>query len=100
MYPFGNGLEILTSVDMNYSDDFYSAQDLDPNTQHDDYVLWNARIALSGDNGKWSVALLGKNLSDEETSAWNNDVALTASNTYFGVPQRPRSVALQGRYRF
>ncbi len=100
VYPFSNGLELMTSVDMNYSDDFYSAQDLDPNTQHDDYVLWNARIALSGDNGKWSVALLGKNLSDEKTSAWNNDVALTASNTYFGVPQRPRSVALQGRYRF
>ena len=100
VYPFDNGLELMTSVDMNYSDDYYSAQDLDPNTQHGDVVLWNARIALSGDSGKWSLAVLGKNLTDEETSAWNNDVALTGSNTYFGVPQRPRSVALQGRYRF
>jgi len=100
IYPFDNGLEIMSSVDMNYSDDYYSAQDLDPNTQHDDVVLWNARIALNGDNGKWSVAVLGKNLTDEETSAWNNDVATTGSNTYFGVPQRPRSIALQGRYRF
>lgn len=100
IYPFDNGLELMTSVDMNYSDDYYSAQDLDPNTRHDDYVLWNARIALSGDNGNWSVALLGKNLSDEKTSAWNNDVPLSASNSYFAVPQRPRSVALQARYRF
>lgn len=100
IYPFGNDLELMTAVDMNYSDNFYSAQDLDPNTQHDDYVLWNARIALSGDDGKWSVALLGKNLSDEKTSVWNNDVTLTNSNSYFGVPQRPRSVALQARYRF
>ena len=100
IYPFDNGLELMSSVDMNYSDDYYSAQDLDPNTQHDDVVLWNARIALSGDNGNWTIAVLGKNLTDEETSAWNNDVALTGSNTYFGVPQRPRSVAIQGRYRF
>jgi iron complex outermembrane receptor protein len=100
IYPFDSGLELMTSVDMNYSDDYFSAQDLDPSTQHDDVVLWNARIALNGDNGNWSVALLGKNLTDEETSAWNNDVPITGSNSYFGVPQRPRSVALQGRYRF
>ena len=46
------------------------------------------------------VALIGKNLSDETTAVWKNDVALTASNSYFAVPERPRSVALQARYRF
>ena len=55
---------------------------------------------LVGEDGKWSVAVLGKNLSDETTYAWRNDVTLSDSNSYFGVPQRPRSVALQARYRF
>ena len=100
IYPFNNGLELLTSIDMNYSDEYYSALDLDPNTKHDDVTLWNARIALSGENEKWSVALIGKNLSDETTYAWKNDVPLSASNSYFGIPQRPRSVAIQARYRF
>ena len=100
IWPLAGGLELMTSVDMNYSDEYYSALDLDPNTRHDSYTLWNARIALSGDNDKWSIALIGKNLGDEVTHVWNNDVALTASNCYFGVPQRPRSVAVQGRYRF
>ena len=100
VYPFDNGLALETSIDMNYSDEFYSALDLDPNTKHDSATLWNARVALVGEDGKWSVAVLGKNLSDETTYAWRNDVALTDSNSYFGVPQRPRSVALQARYRF
>jgi iron complex outermembrane receptor protein len=100
VYPFDNGLELMATVDMNYSDTYYSALDLDPNNEHDDVTLWNARLALSGDNDKWSVAVIGKNLSDETTYAWKNDVPLTNSNSYFAVTQRPRSVAIQARYRF
>ena len=100
IYPFDNGLELITSVDMNYSDEFFSAQDQDPNTKHDSYTTWNARIALSGDNDTWSVAIIGKNLTDETTWAWRNDVPLTASNSYFAVTERPRSIAIQARYRF
>ena len=37
---------------MNYSDEYSSSADLDPNTKHDDYTLWDARIALSGDNDR------------------------------------------------
>tara|TARA_R110002049_G_scaffold22455_16_gene80528 strand:+ start:7748 stop:10153 length:2406 start_codon:yes stop_codon:yes gene_type:complete len=100
VYPLANGLQIMTSVDMNYSDDYYSALDLDPNTQHDSYTRWNARIALSGNDDQWSVALLGKNLSDETTHVWKNDVPVASSSSYFAIPERPRSVAVQVRYRF
>jgi iron complex outermembrane receptor protein len=100
IYPIGSNLELLTSVDVNYSDEYYSSLDLDPNTKHDDYTLVNARIALSSADGQWSVALLGKNLTDETTHVWRNDVPLTASNSYFAVPNRPRSVAIQARYYF
>lgn len=100
VYPLGDGLELLFSADVNYSDEYYSALDLDPNTKHDSATLYNARVSLSGDSGKWSVSVLGKNLTDETTYAWRNDVPLSNSNSYFGVPDRPRSIALQGRYHF
>lgn len=96
----GENLELTTAVDMNYSDEYYSALDLDPNTKHDDATIFNARIALSGNDGQWSVALIGKNLGDEKTDVWRNDVALTASNSYFAVPDRPRTYSIQARYRF
>ena len=98
--PIGTSMELITSLDVNYQDEYYSALDLDPNTIHDAFTMWNLRIALASTSDTWTVALIGKNLSDEETWAWRNDVALTASNSYFAVPQRPRSVALQARYRF
>lgn len=100
IYPLGATMELRTNVDVNYTDEFYSALDLDPNTKHDSYTKVNARIALASSDDKWSLALVAKNLTDKKTTVWNNDVPLTDSNSYFGVPERPRSIAIQGRYRF
>jgi outer membrane receptor protein involved in Fe transport len=88
------------NVDVNYTDEFYSALDLDPATEHDSATKINARIALASVADTWSIALIGKNLTDETTYVWQNDVPAQASNTYFAVPERPRSIAIQGRYRF
>ncbi|NQZ87307.1 MAG: TonB-dependent receptor [Colwellia sp.] len=98
--PLDNDMELDMSVDINYSDAFYSALDLDPNTKHDATTIVNARIALVNTDDTWSVALVGKNLTDETTYVWKNDVPLTNSNSYVGFPERPRSVSLQARYNF
>lgn len=98
--PISDGLVLVTSVDVNYEDEYYSALDLDPNTKHDSATKVNARIALNSTDRIWSIALIGKNLTDEKTRIWNNDVPVTNSNSYFGLPDRPRSVAVQARYRF
>jgi outer membrane receptor protein involved in Fe transport len=100
VYPVTARLNLITSADINYSDSFYSALDLDPNTLHDGYTLFNARIALTPIEGTWSLALIGKNLTNEKTYSWRNDVALTNSNSYFAMAERPRSIALQVRYHF
>ncbi|MEM9396508.1 MAG: TonB-dependent receptor [Pseudomonadota bacterium] len=98
--PISPKLNLLSSVDLNLRDEFYSALDLDPNTIHDAYTLVNMRVALVSAEEKWSVALIGKNLTDEVTYAWRNDTAFTNSNSYFGVAERPLSIAIQGRYLF
>ena len=98
--PVSSSVEFRVTGEVNYTDEFYSALDLDPQTVHDSNVRVNARLALAAIDDRWSVALIGKNLTDEETRLWSNDVATTASNTYFGIPERPRSVSIQARYRF
>lgn len=100
VYPLGDNLEFYSSLDFNYQDEFYSSLDLDPNTVHEANTKINARLALANSDDKWSVALIGKNLTNEKTSAWNNDVPLTDSNSYYSIPERPRSIAIQARYRF
>jgi outer membrane receptor protein involved in Fe transport len=98
--PLGDSLELITSADVNYSDEFNSALDLDANTWHDSFTTVNARIALATIEDTWSIALVGKNLTDKETYIWKNDAPATDSNSYFALPERPRSIALQARYRF
>jgi iron complex outermembrane recepter protein len=98
--PLSANLLLVSSMDINYEDEFYSALDLDPNTKHDSATLINARLALTNVDRSWSVAVIGKNLTDEKTYIWNNDVPVTNSNSYFGLPGRPRSIAVQARYRF
>ena len=98
--PLSANLILVNNVDINYEDEFYSALDLDPSTKHDDATIINARITLANVNRTWSVAVIGKNLTDEKTYVWNNDVPLTDSNSYFSLPSRPRSIAVRARYRF
>lgn len=98
--PMGDRLLLVNTIDINYEDEFYSALDLDPNTKHDAATLVNARIALTGVDRNWSLALIGKNLTDEKTTIWNQDVPFTNSNSYFALPNRPRSIAVQARYSF
>ncbi len=98
--PLSESLILVNSIDINYEDEIYSALDLDPNTKQDAVTTFNARIALTNIDRTWSVALIGKNLSDEKSNIWNNDVPVTNSNSYFGLPNRPRSIAVQARYRF
>lgn len=98
--PLSENLLLASSLDINYEDEFYSALDLDDNTKHDAATKINARIALNSVDGDWSVAIIGKNLTDEKTFIWKNDVPFTNSNSYFALPDRPRSIAVQARYRF
>jgi len=98
--PVGVDMELVSGVDINYSDEFFSSLDLDPNTKHDASTIVNARIALANDSEGWMVALLAKNLTDETTYMWKSDVPVTNSNSYYGVPERPRSLSIQGRYNF
>jgi len=98
--PMSDNVELRSSLDANYTDEFYSALDLDPSTLHGSNLRFNARVAVTSVDEIWSVALIGKNLTDESSRVWNNDVPTTASNSYYGIPERPRSFAVQGRYRF
>lgn len=99
-----DALDLRATLDLIYSDDYSPAQNLDPRIQQDSYVKVNARLGLAGDDGQWEVALVGKNLTDEEIVSYGSDVPLAFNffNTvaHYGLVEEPRTVALQGLYRF
>jgi len=98
--PIGNNLLLRSSVDAFYSDEFFTAADLDPiYAMQESYTRINLRLALADAAGKWDVALIGKNITDEEVSTNNNDQPLVSGNGFTSL-QRLASWAVQGTYRF
>jgi iron complex outermembrane receptor protein len=98
--PLGNTLEARGTLNVNYSDEFFVASDLDPvYAIQEAYTMIDLRLALGTQDGTWTVALVGKNLTDELISGNSNDQPLVPGNG-FASTDRLRSYALQGTYRF
>jgi iron complex outermembrane receptor protein len=64
--PLTPGLALAVQPSFSYrSSQFFSA-DNNPLLQQDGYWLFDARIALLSEDGRWEAALFGRNLADEE----------------------------------
>lgn len=96
-------LEINASADAMFTDEYDTAADGDEVLVQDGFTKINARIELANIDGVWSVALLGRNLTDETTSTWGNDIPLGGfgfAGSYFQMIDAPRSYVVQARYSF
>lgn len=106
-YRFANGgLELNSTLDLIFSDKYLTTPSLDPKLQQDAYMKVNARIALSNADKTWELALIGKNLSDENILTYANGLPVASvltggtGNGYYAFYERPRTIALQGTVRF
>lgn len=98
-HALGDDVVLKVSGDLNYTDAYYVANDLDPQLRQDSFTKFDLRIALAPWDQRWEIALLGKNLTDEETFNFGNDVPLSPGS-YFAHYDRSRTIAAQLRWRF
>jgi len=102
--PLTTTMEFRAALDINFTDEYFTAQNNDPATIQDAYAKINLRLALAAQDGKWELAILGRNLTDEAVVPYTNPVPLartiSGANSHYGFVQRPRSVALQASFRF
>lgn len=103
---FSNGLKLVNTLDLIYSSEYLTTPSLDPKFEQPAYTKINARIALSGNDDMWELALIGKNLTDESIVTYANGLPISTVITartgsgYYAFYERPASVALQGTVRF
>lgn len=95
----GEGYWFDAAVNVRFVDDQYLEQDLDPVAIQESYQKINARIAISSPDEHWQVALLAKNLTDEQTFSQANDVPVISYAHRF-LTERGREYHLQLSYRF
>jgi iron complex outermembrane receptor protein len=101
---FSNGLTLVSTLDAIYSAEYLTTPSLDPKFEQPSYTKINARIALSGQDNRWELALIGKNLTDESVVTYANGLPVSTTvstgTAYYAFYERPRSIAIQGTIRF
>jgi len=81
-------------------DTFFQAQNSLDNTslQEDSVTIWNGRVSYLSADSKWSLALVGKNLANEEYFGSGFDVTGLG---YLAIkPGAPRYFGVEARYSF
>jgi iron complex outermembrane recepter protein len=102
--PVANNLEFRAAVDVTYTDDFLTSLTLDPNSSQDSYTKVNGRLSLGTQDGRWEAAVIGRNLTDEQTISFAGEAPLSGSifsaRSYYGFVDLPRTYALELVARF
>ena len=100
--PISSRLEFRLGLDAYYSGETFVNPTLDERQMQDAYVKVNGRVAIGAEH--WEVAVLGRNLTDEEIYPYGNDTPLAGSLlkawSSWRFMEPPRTVALQGTFRF
>ncbi len=61
---------------MLLSSSYLTNPTFDPTNEQGSYGIMNLRVGLGSASGRWEVAFLGQNLTDEQTIAYSNDSPL------------------------
>jgi outer membrane receptor protein involved in Fe transport len=97
-------LALTTTVDVLHSSSYLESLNLDPMAMQNSYTKLNARVGLGDLYDRWQVALIGKNLTDEQTVGYAGDAPLAQklfhARSYYGFVDPPRSVAVEVKVRF
>jgi len=95
--PLGNA-DLVFSAQARYTDEYYQNQDASRLIMRKAGHEYNARIAYEPRDAEWSVALWGKNLSNEFASTGGFDIAGLGVGVIY--PNVPRTYGVEFSYRF
>jgi len=102
--PLAGGMRVSVSGDANYTSSFFAQPEHDPRSVQREAWRFNANLTLSGANDGWSLALIGKNLTNVLRAEYAFSQPFTGGGTgttaalgsdLVGAVSLPRTVVLQ-----
>ncbi len=96
IFPITNNLNFVGDANVSHSGSYFVDGSLDPVTHSSSWTKLGARIGVESSDGRWSVALIGKNLTDKTIL----NTAQPLSGRYLGFISAPRRILLQLKYGF
>ncbi len=100
-FPIADNIDGIADLSVSFSDEFYTDASLEPAGLQDSYAKLAARVGVEASDGRWSLAVVGRNLTNEKVlSASQSFFAALFQTTYLGYLEPPRTIMIQGNYRF
>ena len=90
---------LAANLTLIYSDEYQVPGDLDPILAQDAFAKINARIQFGDNDQSWYVSIIGKNITNEITSSWGNDIPLSPGG-FAQFVDPPRSIELALNWKF
>lgn len=94
--PITSLLVFKSGAQVNFSDSYFTNPTLDPIGLQDAWTRVDLRVGIAAADGRWIAMLIGKNITDEEVLGGTT----TLLGYAVGYLEPPRTVLIEGRYRF
>ncbi|HWM28460.1 MAG TPA: hypothetical protein VNQ14_08385, partial [Woeseiaceae bacterium] len=94
-------LLLSAGFEMMATGEYFTSVNGAPGSLQESFTKLDARVAIGDADGRWEVALVGRNLTDEIYSAWYEPLVGAGLNTgWFATTARPRQLGVQLRLGF
>lgn len=97
-HPISDSLEFKGDASVSFSSSYNVNADKDPFTQQKGWQLFDVRLGVGDIDGKWELAFVGKNLTNEKIVGSATDV-VASPGSFAKTIERGRTLAIQARYK-
>jgi outer membrane receptor protein involved in Fe transport len=105
-HEIGGNLKLGVNLNADFSSSYIAGANLDPRTLQAGYVKMGARLSLGHVDDNWTIALIGRNLTNERIMQTAGALPLATTFTartgvaYSAIYDRPRNIAVQFDMKF
>ncbi|MEM9376652.1 MAG: TonB-dependent receptor [Pseudomonadota bacterium] len=96
--PIFAGLDFVSSGRMTFTTEYHTGQNPDPEEVQDGFEKFDLRAGVSGNDGQWEIAFVGKNLTDEKTFRFAGELPGPAGR--FALIDRGQQIGLQAKVNY
>ena len=96
--PIGE-FELMSLLALTYQDAQYRQGDLDPILKDEQYVKVDLSLMFGPASGRWQLAVIGRNLTDQTTYSYGNDAPFFEGARQVYMDQ-PRNYAVRATIRY
>ncbi len=94
-YPVSGSLYVLGNVSANYQSRSFFQPDMSPLNSQPAFTKYDARLAVGREDGRWELALVGRNLTNKVTTSQGFNTPVFGGNSHMALVGSPRTVTLQ-----